>query len=64
VQEFSPENIDNDVEIRVDSRSSFTEGPQEIGTQKNSDSENEDESVSEKSNLEQANDTNYYYLII
>jgi len=50
--ELSSENVDN-VEIReVGPHSSLTEGPQEIDTQNNNDSESKDESTSEDSNLD------------
>jgi len=56
--EFSSENVDNDVEIRaVDPHLSFTKGLQEIDTQNNSDSESEDKSVSEESNLDETEQT-------
>jgi len=46
------------VEIRdVGSHSSLTEGPQEIDTQNNSDSEKKNESISKESNLDKTEQT-------
>jgi len=47
------ENVNSNMKIRtIDSRFPFTEGPQETDTQNNSDSDSEDESVSEEPNLD------------
>jgi len=46
------------MEIRtVDPRFSFTEGSQEMDTYNNSDSESEDESISEESKLDKTEQT-------
>jgi len=52
------ENVNSDMEIRtIDPYFSFIESPQETDAQNNSESENEDESVSEELNLDKTEQT-------
>jgi len=52
VTSSSSENVNSDMEIRIDPYSSFIEGPQKTEYTNNSESESEDESISEKFNFD------------